>query len=250
MLPGGVDRQGRWRIDERWLEEQREQAHGAATSAFHVRRDCRSGYQRAGWRDYRSRDCPGNHRRSRNPRRQPGSLPRRNRERRGRADRERARDRGRSGGRRKRRRGGFNRRDGRSDPAPTLTEGMLSAAGKLQMLSLTHCTVGKAGVLDATRHPAWLTTHPPGSRRRPDTLLFLNNLPRLTTLVLEDATATDLLPIGALTELSTLSLYGCAAADYASLADLPSLEKLYCSENAALPELACRVTRRRLIGVR
>ena len=70
----------------------------------------------------------------------------------------------------------------------------------------------------------------------PDSLNFLSGLTRLTTLAVEDATATDLTPIAALTGLETLSVYGCPVTDYTPVSTLTALEKLYCGEEAALPE--------------
>ena len=82
----------------------------------------------------------------------------------------------------------------------------------------------------------------------PQSLAFAANMPRLRTLVVESAPVTDLSPLtGA--GIATLSVYGCAIADYAPLSSLGALRLLSVNENAGLPRLACRVLHRRLIAL-
>ena len=82
----------------------------------------------------------------------------------------------------------------------------------------------------------------------PDTLAFTASMPRLSSLVVENAPVTSL---GGLTgpKLSFLSLYGCPLETYTELSSLPVLKLLSCNENAALPRLSCRVQHRRYIAL-
>jgi len=78
----------------------------------------------------------------------------------------------------------------------------------------------------------------------PTTLDFAPALKHLTSLALENAPITDLSPLTG-HKLQSLYLYGCPIADYAPLTTLPNLALLSCSEDAALPQLSCRVVHAR-----
>jgi hypothetical protein len=82
----------------------------------------------------------------------------------------------------------------------------------------------------------------------PDSLSFTENMPRLQTLVVENAPLTDLSSLQGY-KLSFLSLYGCPVAEYAPLASLQSLSLLSVAENAVLPVLSCRVLHRQYIEI-
>ncbi len=115
---------------------------------------------------------------------------------------------------------------------------------RLKQLSLRRCTVDDWAFLSNLPELELLSVADCGG---PDTVSFTADMPKLATLVLEDAPLADLTPLTG-RRLSLLSLYGCPVADYAPLKALPALSLLACSESAALPALTCRVTYKRLIA--
>lgn len=120
---------------------------------------------------------------------------------------------------------------------------------KLRGLSLVGCKVADWAFLDGLTCGKNLTVLSIAGCGGPDSLAFVAGLPKLTTLSLEDAHATDVTPVAALTALNDLYLYGTPIADYAPLASLANLQWLGCNEDAVLPVLRCRVEHRRFVDV-
>ncbi|MBE0600728.1 MAG: hypothetical protein IH607_03005, partial [Firmicutes bacterium] len=121
----------------------------------------------------------------------------------------------------------------------------IASLQRLDQLSLIRCTVDDWAFLQSL--PAKLSTLTLASCNGPETLALIKDLETLKALVLENALVTDIAPLTGM-KLDTVSLYGCAIADYTPLQTLPSLKRLYCSQGAALPTLHCRIVFNPLIS--
>lgn len=128
-------------------------------------------------------------------------------------------------------------------------ETAIAGVPKLRGLSLVGCKVADWAFLDGLTCGKNLTTLSIAGCDGPGSLAFVANLPKLTTLAVEDSHATDLTPVATLTALSDLYLYGTPIADYMPLASLANMQWLGCNEGAALPALHCRVENRRFVDV-
>ena len=118
---------------------------------------------------------------------------------------------------------------------------------KLQQLTLIRCTADDWSFLSALGNTQ-LSQLSLAQCNGPQTLAFAKDLVKLKVLVLDDSPVTDLAPISGMA-LETLSVYGCAIADYAPLTTLAAFKRLYCSEGPALPALRCRILYRHAIAV-
>jgi len=113
----------------------------------------------------------------------------------------------------------------------------------LAQLSLTACTADDWAFLNRLSTLELLAI---AGCDGPADLSFTAAIPRLKTLVLEDAPVTSLSALSG-GRLAFVSVYGCPIENYAPLTGLPSLSLLSCNGDAELPQLSCRVVHRRYI---
>ncbi|MBE0601418.1 MAG: hypothetical protein IH607_06485, partial [Firmicutes bacterium] len=100
----------------------------------------------------------------------------------------------------------------------------IASLQRLDQLSLIRCTVDDWAFVQSL--PAKLSTLTLASCNGTETLALIKDLENLKALVLENAPVTDIAPLTGM-KLDTVSLYGCAIADYTPLQTLPSLKRLY-----------------------